>query len=59
MSSMANDLRDLHEYASNNRVFNLHLLLDAAAHIERLERQIQETREYFDEQDRAYAARAK
>lgn len=23
MSSMANDLRDLHEYASNNRVFNL------------------------------------
>jgi hypothetical protein len=52
MGTMANDLRHLHEYASNHRVYSLDLLLRAADHIERLEAQIEETRQYFDEEDR-------
>jgi len=57
MSKMADNLRDLYDYASNHRVVSLSLLLQAADHIERLERQIAETRAYQDAEDARINAR--
>ncbi len=54
--SMAAQLRSTYEHL-RVRGIPVELLLHAADHIERLEQQVQETREYFDEEDRRYAGR--
>jgi hypothetical protein len=52
MSKMPERLRHLYDYANSHRTFDLGLLLEAAAYIERLEEDAEETRKYLDECDR-------
>ncbi len=49
MSDMVKRLRDAYEYAENHRVHSHHVMLDAAAEIERLEEQAADTAQWLRE----------
>jgi hypothetical protein len=44
MKGMGDQLRGLYDYASQHKVYSLHLLLRAADHIDRLEAQVRDLR---------------